>query len=89
MACLTCNRAKVLINKVSNIAQAYTNLIVINSPEVEEEAKRRILICTPCSNKVPLIKVGKITFFKCNGCGCPLEALIRSPDKRDCKLGKW
>lgn len=67
-------------------------------PAVEEEAKRRVLICAKC----PLFSLGVCSAFKSvkvkneetkqyeqiRGCGCPLHMKVRSMESQ-CPLKKW
>ena len=82
--------------KLANIVNGWANLF-IDDPVVEEIAMARANICAKCpfaelSGGVYSVivdnKTTQIQGMKCNKCGCPLSAKVRS--KNDyCPEGKW
>jgi hypothetical protein len=91
MGCLPCEKAAAALlkagNKAANIAEGYKNLLVTNS-EIEELASNRLKICSPCSSKLPLVKIKDKQYYICKECNCPLDAKTRSTGEQ-CDLKKW
>lgn len=85
--CPPCEKAKLALQKASNIVEGYYNL-VIKDNVVEELACKRISICLACEFKVPLVRVNEKWYFSCSKCNCPIDAKTRSTGER-CPLGKW
>ncbi len=91
MSCSACERAKQALNKASNIVEGYTNLaksLIVSESDIEQLANKRIMICSTCINKNPLVKVGGSQYYMCSKCYCPLDAKVRSTGEQ-CPIGKW
>ena len=86
MSCTACNKVSNVVRKVSNIGEAWIN-VVIQDPVVEALAIERLNICNSCNSRVEIMKVNNTTIYKCKECTCPLMALVRSDEK--CELNKW
>ena len=84
--CIPCEQAKRAVKKISNIGEAWIN-VVISNPEVEALAIERLKKCNICNSRVEVLKVNNTSIYKCKECNCPLIALVRSNEK--CKLNKW
>lgn len=84
--CLPCEAANKALKKVSNIGEAWIN-VVIKDPVVEALAIDRLKVCDTCLSRIEFMKINNKPIFKCKECGCPLIALVRSNES--CKLGKW
>jgi hypothetical protein len=69
------------MGQLSEIYEGWKNL-AFPSPEIEEEAKRRIAICV--SNECKKFKANKT----CALCGCFMPAKVRSSQSH-CNIGKW
>lgn len=66
------------MTQLSEIYNGWKNL-TFPSPEIEEMAKKRMVICVECD---------KLKNNKCKLCGCYMPAKVRSL-KSKCKLKKW
>lgn len=67
------------MSQLSEIYNGWKNLTFPNK-DVEEIAKKRIIICVDCD---------RLTNRNiCSACGCFMPAKVRS-EKSRCKLGKW
>ena len=69
------------MSQLSEIYEGWKNL-TFPSPEIEKEAKRRIIICV--TNECKKFRANK----SCMLCGCYMPAKVRSP-KSKCRLNKW
>jgi|JFJP01.1.fsa_nt_gi hypothetical protein len=69
------------MSQLSEIYAGWKNIIFPN-PEVEAQAKKRIIICV--SNECKNFRKNK----SCKLCGCYMPAKVRSP-KSKCDIGKW
>jgi|688.fasta_scaffold1331275_2 hypothetical protein len=83
MGCTSCNKIK---NKVISIGTGYKN-ILIPDKDIEPLAKERENICKNCEELKQFLKIGDKIIYKCNLCGCPIAAKIRSND--NCPKNKW
>jgi ribosomal protein L37AE/L43A len=59
---------------------------VTNNPEMEEESKRRLTICTPCDSNSSKNTISKLS--TCKACGCILVAKSFSSGSK-CPKGYW
>lgn len=87
MSCTTCEQAKKALQKVGNIIEGYTNIIVRDNV-IEAIANQRKDICLGCEFKSPLVKIGNIQYYSCSKCHCPIDAKTRSTGEV-CPIGKW
>lgn len=58
--------------------------VLFASPEIEQLAEKRKVICDRCPTKSKRNFCSK----KKGGCGCPLLSILRSPEYK-CIRGKW
>lgn len=65
-------------SKFNEIVSGWKN-VVFKTPEIEEMAHKRALICAACPHNVDRV---------CQECGCPLVAKTRSPESK-CPMKKW
>lgn len=86
MGCNACGTVKHFVTKATNITKAWVNVIV-NDPEIEALAEKRMIQCNPCTSKVESLRINGQSVYKCKECSCPIIALVRSNEK--CKLNKW
>ena len=70
------------MSQLNEIYQGWKNLLFKNE-EIEPLAEERSKICFDCP-----IRDGDYCSKKLGGCGCYLEAKIRSKDSK-CPKGKW
>lgn len=82
------------MGKLEEIVAGWIN-VAINV--TTEEAQKRSEVCSGCDSAVLSKWIQKVVGekqlkqiegYKCNECGCPLSAKVRS-DKSICPLGKW
>lgn len=80
---------------IANILNGWKNYVFKNK-DIEELAKQRAVICANCdfSKKgsyqqlMPDYSLKNVKGYKCNKCGCPLSAKLRS-EKETCPINKW
>lgn len=82
------------VEKLESIKSGWINIAFL-SPTVETVAKKRAEICSDCEFSVKSFwlsalgdKLEEIQGLKCDQCGCPISAKIRSI-KEFCPLKKW
>ena len=81
-------------NKLAHIYDGWKNYM-FESPEIEAMAKYRATKCAACPFMVEMrnMKVAEKHVlngksYKCNQCGCPLSAKLRS-EYDHCPIGSW
>lgn len=79
-----------MLNSARQIIEGWWNNWLRNNPEVEQEAIRRLNICTKCSHIDMTGNNCKIkgTHPCCKKCGCSLEAKARAISAK-CPENKW
>lgn len=81
------------MEQAGNIIQGWKNYLKKTD---DNQTRERANICKNCPNAVigtvikllPEYKLKEIQGLKCNHCGCPLSAKLRSK-KEKCPIGKW
>lgn len=71
------------MNKLKEIGEGWLNNLLRDNPEIEEQAKERLAICSSCPNRITMLGVDV-----CALCHCPLSAKARSQES-ECPAGKW
>lgn len=74
-----------MLGKLREIVEGWTGYL-LNNPDMEEEAERRLSICIKCPENSTPNEIQKLS--TCKKCGCVLGAKSFSKNSK-CPIGKW